>query len=1107
MTISPKKAAANNIGTRASRVRARRIAASGMRGRGPVVTRLARTIAAVPRFIIFRHFQRDGLRDGTQKNFAFRFGRNRSGREIGAIGPARIEPPTAGRHRGDRQPMAARNAVVAESSAVQPTEPDSDGDKDLETVQVSQPDPDSPGPAANAGPYRFRDHGASVGRYLVLAELGQGSMGHVVRAYDPKLQREVALKQVRSSFLADEGAGLLVAEARAMAKLSHPNVVAVHDVETTEQHSVVLVMEYVPGGTLRQWLRERHHPWAEILPRFIAAGRGLEAAHAAGVFHRDFKPANVLVGDDDDMVKVTDFGIAKQRVDPGGDLLDLDERGLVHGTPRYMAPEQHRGETVTAAADQYAFCVALWEALCQQAPFRGPRLAVAKHTGPPVWLNPRIPDPIVEAVERGLAPQPERRWPSMAALLAALEQTLVRREPQRWRRVLAAGVTLGAVASWWMFAENPEEAACTGGSRELQEAWTPKRSAAIRAALVATNMPYADAAWSGTRDRLNTYAQDWARMHEQTCEATTIRGEQSQRVMELRMACLRRAKSSLRATVDVLVSAGPEVAQNVAHVVAALPPLSRCKDVEALQAETEPPLPAEQDAVDEAYAHLAEAHARWSAGLYPDASESLDHASESLIGVAYGPARVDLSLLEADVETSLGQFEAAETTLREGLALAFELRHWTGIQGATARLLFIVGLPLARPEEALRYREFATSEGIGDPLLQAMGWSNLAAVDDRQGRYAEAEADQRHALSLRKQILGRESEPVAASIDNLANTLRKQGRLQEAEKLQRESLQLWTNLVGPDHPSMANAMNNLAVILYERGDLQSAEAFLERALKIRRSTLGEDHPYVAATTSNLAALLASEGKHAQAETMYRDVLELQERLLGEDHPEVALARHNLANSLHARGRLAEAETEFRRAIATFELTLPADHPTVLTARQNLVGTVWARGRLDEAELESRGILEARQKILEPQHPELAHSHHVLGRLRFERGDIAGSIEQHRKALAILDQVSTPGAHDRLSVQLDLVRALLATPEVADALDAAESAWAQIKNEESTHPLRAAAAFLLARALHGSDTKASAQRVDGLGAQATEDARARGDTALADEIQAWLQSIR
>jgi len=273
-------------------------------------------------------------------------------------------------------------------------------------------------------------------RYMLLETIGRGGMGRVLRAYDARLERHVAIKQVRTDLLGTKNQSGLLYEARAMARLSHPNVVGVYDVEDSRS-GVMLVMELVCGQTLREWVR-RERRWAAIVPRFVEAGQGLAAAHAGGLLHRDFKPSNVLIPDQG-MAKVTDFGLATFVCTNGSsDGSEPRSRKPVRpannppviGTPRYMAPEQHLAEPLGPATDQYAFCVALWESLTGRAPFEGEwaELAAKKLAGPPAWPTD-VPTPrfIVNAIIRGLAPEPSERWPSMDTLLDALTRRPSRR--------------------------------------------------------------------------------------------------------------------------------------------------------------------------------------------------------------------------------------------------------------------------------------------------------------------------------------------------------------------------------------------------------------------------------------------------------------------------------------------------------------------------------------------------------------------------------------------------------------------------------------------------------------------------------------------------------
>jgi hypothetical protein len=317
--------------------------------------------------------------------------------------------------------------------------------------------------------------GTQIGRHTVLEVLGQGGMGIVVAAYDPHLDRRVALKFL-SSVDGDGHTELrhrLLREARAMAKLRHANVVSVYDVGEHEGE-VYLAMEHVEGGTLRhavaQRRAEQRADWKPILELFIAAGRGLAAAHAAGMVHRDFKPENVFV-DHGGRVVVGDFGLVGARAvrdSSGGRDEPTDDRltkaGSVVGTPAYMAPEQQNNAAVDARADQFAFCVSLYEALYGERPFAGAnraeyRRAVMRGEIRPPPPGPKVPQWLRAALVRGLAVNPEARFPSMEALLTELGDDTPR---QWWYGRKARVITVGACAGFWLGSSSLRVA--TGGA-------------------------------------------------------------------------------------------------------------------------------------------------------------------------------------------------------------------------------------------------------------------------------------------------------------------------------------------------------------------------------------------------------------------------------------------------------------------------------------------------------------------------------------------------------------------------------------------------------------------------------------------------------------------
>ena len=322
--------------------------------------------------------------------------------------------------------------------------------------------------------------GALVSRYQVVRPIGAGGSGVVYEAHDPQLGRRIALKMVRPDAAEAEsrGPGRLLREAQAMARLSHPNVVNVHDAGRFEGQ-VFVAMEFVDGHTAAQWMLTRP-PWQKVLQVFLEAGQGLAAAHAAGLIHRDFKPENVLIGNDG-RVRVSDFGLARaiNFGDPGvgdaanGDapeaaavtseavlerepfatpLLTLTEAGALAGTPAYMAPEQFQAARADERSDQYNFSASLYTALYGRRPFGGPEgealtlrslarsvIAGDLHVPPD---DGRVPAVVLRIVRRGLATDPQQRFASMAALLVELRSLLAEAEErdkteQRLRHALA----------------------------------------------------------------------------------------------------------------------------------------------------------------------------------------------------------------------------------------------------------------------------------------------------------------------------------------------------------------------------------------------------------------------------------------------------------------------------------------------------------------------------------------------------------------------------------------------------------------------------------------------------------------------------------------------
>jgi tRNA A-37 threonylcarbamoyl transferase component Bud32 len=477
-----------------------------------------------------------------------------------------------------------------------------------------------------------------IGPYVLFEQLGQGGMGAVYTAYHPELDRKVAIKLLRSDYEGDGSSGQarLLREAQAMAKLAHPNVVAVYDAGTHD-NKVYLVMERIEGTTLRAWLEEKPRGWREVVGAFVQAGRGLAAAHAVGLVHRDFKPANVLVGKDG-RVRVTDFGLARPTGTASAPELAAVEQnaaeglrafsepitraGAILGTPAYMAPEQLFGRPADARTDQFSFCVCLYEALYTERPYDGrpDPLTMVKVKDAPAGRS--VPRFVRQALLKGLTIPPDGRFASMDALLAALG-----RDPRR-AVLLAAGaaVALALLAGVSVVSARVARApiaGCEELEHPLAGIWDDAAKQSLRTAFLTTHDPAAEVNATGSSRQLDAYVVGWQSALRSTCtRAATARGDET---VLLELACLSRQKMQLQALVDVLQHPEAETVANAINAIASLFPPSRCADPRVLAALPKPPSdPRVRTEVEALRLKIAAGTAQYNAGRPKVAVTSLE---------------------------------------------------------------------------------------------------------------------------------------------------------------------------------------------------------------------------------------------------------------------------------------------------------------------------------------------------------------------------------------------------------------------------------------------------------------------------------------------------
>jgi tetratricopeptide (TPR) repeat protein len=783
--------------------------------------------------------------------------------------------------------------------------------------------------------------GAAVGRYVVLGRLGAGGMGVVYAAYDPELDRKVALKLLRSDASGADARTRLLREAQALARLSHPHVVTVHDVGV-DPRGVWLAMEHIDGVTLRTWLSGQRHGWREVLRVMRAVGAGLAAAHAAGLVHRDLKPENIMIGADG-RVRVMDFGLARG----AGELAPATERtpsialristsalaepltrvGALLGTPAYMAPEQLRGEDADARADQFALCVTLWEALHGERPFTGEHLAaLARHIRSgrprPPPRRPRVPAWLRRALLRGLADDPAARYPSIDALLAALERGRSRMAARRGLLGLGALALAGALLlAGRRHAEAARAEACAAAGAEIAATWDDDARTRLRGALLATGAAQA----AVTADRLmpwiDRWTAEWSRVRGDVCRAADLDGTLDADEHARARACLDERRDRLEVLLTVLGEGDASGVPRAVLAAAALPASTPCADPQFLARHPLAPGPLRAE-VAARRRELARLESQAYTGRLGDAVARAERELAAAEATGHAPLVLAVRLLLGDLRRLVPDPPGAEAELRRVFRDAGALGD-DELAGAAALLLVrVLAEDRVRPDEGLVWAEVAevlqrrlgTADSLdGARLLHA----RATATSERDGA-AAALPIYAEALAQRERLLGPDHPHVAQTLHSLGVNAQLRGALDEARARHERALDLRTRAFGPDHPDVALSLVALANVLSEAGETGLALAVHHQAL----TTLARDvrTAYLPSALVNLAIVHAQRGEHAAARDALARAAELHARTLGPDHPDTLDTVAQLAGAEAAAGFADAAVDAVDRALAGFTRT-------------------------------------------------------------------------------------------------------------------------------------------------------------------------------------------
>lgn len=814
--------------------------------------------------------------------------------------------------------------------------------------------------------------GTRRGRYILLEPIGWGGMGVVYAAFDPELNRKVALKLLRLEFtegtLANELKSRLLREAQAMARFSHPHVVRIYDVGSVDDR-IFIAMEFIEGLNLRQWLNHNTSTTHQILSFFVQAGEGLAAAHEEDLVHRDFKPDNILIGKNGS-VSITDFGLVQSNViqEAGGisSLMDresqaiqkdkpqfLTRAGSLIGTLPYMAPEQLRSQTVDARSDQFSFCVALYESLCGERPFPGKdtqTLLAQIKTGPKTpETSKEIAPWLWSMLQRGLAPHPDDRYPSMNALLEELHHAVTPPATLKSQPLLVAGLgmLMGLFVLVLLYAIQPQKPNCQDGTTKLSNVWNEEKQQSMQKAFLKIQRQYAPVVWRDTKAVLDRYSRQWVETYTKTCQATHVLGEQSERLLDLRMMCLTRRLQDFKALVDVLGNANERVLLRASGATLGLDSLQECRRTQKTIDTSPPPSsPKDRDLLKQVEGKLSRVNALRLSGLFRQSEQLAKTLDEPVQRLQYLPLTARVSYVVGKTWMEMGRWKAAVASMRKASVAAIQSED-----DRTTALSWI-GLMQSHIFQS-QFREANEYKYLIKPLLSRIKNSQKLRLSyqillgywyDQKGSYKKAISTYQHAIQLLDQTIAQKSNKsyeldglnvIASKLYNNAGTAAsKSGKYKYAHQLFKKSLLFKKKYMAPSHPSVGLTLGNLGQLLREMGQWKQAMVYFKRSYQIKEKGLRSNHPWLAADLSGIASIQHQQKKYKQALQTYKKVFTILEKNFPSTHVFVGLIHNNVGNVYLDMKLWGLAVNHYNKALKVFQKGQGLKH-------QN-VGMVWER---------------------------------------------------------------------------------------------------------------------------------------------------------------------
>jgi eukaryotic-like serine/threonine-protein kinase len=869
--------------------------------------------------------------------------------------------------------------------------------------------------------------GGRLGRYRLDAVLGRGGMGVVYAAFDPALDRAVALKVMRfgrggSSSPGDSQARML-REAQALAGLAHPNVVTIYDVGRVEDR-VYMAMELVEGQTLERWMKAGPHSWRRVARVMLEAGRGLVAAHRQGLVHRDFKPANVLIGADG-RVRVADFGLARSGTSVGRSrdgrgfegawdsaeshssrLPVLTEAGTVMGTPGYMAPEQVAGEQVDTRSDQFAFCVTFYQALYGHRPHEGVdrrevlrNARLGKVRDPPAQR--RVPARLRRLIVRGLSPDPDARWDDLEQLLTRIEGQL------RWRPassiwMVGTGVVFAVAAgmsliSW--IAADP----CAGVADEMHAVWNAERRSRVAVAFASSEVVHAADTWARVSDRLDAQAARWVEAREDACRSP----DADAAARDETVACLAHRRAELATLVEVLATPDEETVRGAAMATAGLQPISDCEHALRFTRGVPPPPDHLVDQVRQLREQLASVAVYRDIRRFDRALEIGGTVLRAADELGHEPLRAEALYRHGRTLSELGEYTNAAEHMENAFYVALEAGHDTIAAEAASSLFFVHAYRRGDRDAAARWLGQAESATARTGLAGGNARWRLAndrgTVAIRDAEYEVAQALLTRALELAREHYGGDNLQTASVVGNLGVVELSRGDLDAARRSFETALAISDSLVGSEHPRRASWFNNLGVIEQNQGNHEASLEYFANAYEIESVIFDDAHPNVGMSLNNIGGALAHLGRDLEAKEYFERSIAVYERAESFDPLDRARPVGNLGRTHSVLGEHTRGIERLREAIRIIEEATGPEHPDLGPHCINL-GAVYLRiGEHEEALVQMQRALEIDRRVLGSEHPFVASTLASMGEVHEQLGRHALATELLEQALSIQER--------------------------------------------------------------------------------------------------------